>query len=121
MSERANWTDQDWATYLDCEPSRIPEIRKLVNDNYHAALSKNQNGQYYLVVFKRNTAPSGFVRVIPSFSLKLIGKSPEMAIYLANTFIDVLQFSDLQANTLKIPPKAFQLMSYLQASPKTPS
>ena len=57
---RENWSDKEWATYLNCPVEKIAEYRKILNDNFVFGLEQNKETKHYsFVAYKYHIHPSG--------------------------------------------------------------
>lgn len=109
---RLEWTDADWANYLDCPIKKIQEYKKILDENYVMLIEQDRvSGQYSFAAYKYNFAPSGIKRL----QLWLTDDKHKFAtatdaIHNANNIISKLELNDIWAEALNIPNRAIQMM-----------
>ena len=109
---RLQWTDLDWANYLQCTVQEIPDIKDFLDKNYVMAVERNKmTGRYSFTMYKYHTAPSG------NQSLQLLLSDDKHsfvnimdAVRDANNIISTLELSDFWARALNVPKQALQMM-----------
>jgi len=111
IKSRLDWDDTDWAKYLNCPETEIPEYRKWLENTFEPVVEVNKkNGLYRFAMYRYDIAPSGFKR----FQLFLTGPEKEFkkatdAVCDANNLISSLEFTDFWAKMYEVPKKVLQM------------
>lgn len=113
MENRINWSDEQWASHLGIEPKDLPRVRDFMNENYSAAIVRNKNTNNFTVaLYKYHVAPSGFKTLqLMATATKDFPDSAKATYYANNEFFPSLEMNDFWDKSLKIPKRAFQLLS----------
>lgn len=109
---RLTWTDENWASYLDCPVKDIPSIRKFLDDNYVVAIERNKiTGKYSFAMYRYDVAPSGVRRLQLFLSDDKHSSSDiKKAMHDANNIIATLELTDFWVKALNIPKRALQML-----------
>lgn len=111
MKSRLDWQDSDWATYLNCPVSKIPEYKKILDENFVTAIERDrQSGQYSFALYRYDVAPSGFKRLQLSKTSKKSFANLLDAVHDANNIISCWELSDFWAKAFNMPKQAVQML-----------
>jgi len=112
MEDRINWSDQDWAKYLNCPVEKIPEYRKALSANIVMEVHFcNANERYEFRIFKKVIGSKG--RKIKSpVLLDWVHAHHDKAqvVRCANEMISSLELKDEVAKKFNVPAKSVQMM-----------
>lgn len=109
---RLDWTDMDWANYLNCPVQKIPEYKKILDANFLTAIERDrETGKYSFVMYQYAIAPSGFKRLqlILSDDKHKFNNLTD-AVRDANNVISTFEFTDFKAKMFDMPKKALQML-----------
>ena len=111
---RLEWTNLDWANYLQCPIQEVPSIRNFLYDNYVMGIERNRKtNRYSFVMYRYHIAPSGFKSpqlLLSASDEKHTFSNEKDAIEDANKVISSLELSDFWADALNVPKCALQMM-----------
>ena len=112
MESRLNWSDAQWAKYLNCPVESVKKYKQVLDNNYVTAIEKNKKTNLYsLAVYKYDIAPSGAKRLQLLLSDdKHAFSDLSHAINNANNIISNMELSDYVASALNMPAKAIQML-----------
>lgn len=110
-TNRLQWTDKDWATYLGCPIDKIQEYKNILDKNYLMAIERDKNsGKYFMAVYRYDIAPSGFQRLQLLLSGNKRFDNVVNALQDANRIISHMELNDFYAKQLNMPKQAIQMM-----------
>ena len=108
QNSRQNWSDLDWANYLNCPITEIPSIKNYMQENYSSLISTNMhNGKRFVRLYRHEITPSESIRPIQIYSAEL--HTPNF-VREANDKISTLELTDFWAKALNVPKRALQMM-----------
>ena len=110
-TNRLQWTDKDWATYLGCPINKIQEYKNILDKNYLMAIECDKNsGKYFMAVYRYDIAPSGFKRLQLLLSGNKRFDNVVNALHDANRIISQMELNDFYAKQFNMPKKSIQMM-----------
>jgi len=108
---RLNWNDKDWAKYLGCPVKKIPEFKKLLDENFLIGIERNaKTGRYSLAVHRYDIRPDGDKRLRLLISSNKTYDNVSDAVHMANEAISSFELSDFWAGAFGMPKQAIQMM-----------
>jgi hypothetical protein len=112
MESRLTWTDEQWATYLNCPVASVKKYKQVLENNYVTAIEKNKKTNLYsFAVYKYDIAPSGAKRLQLLLSDdKHTFSDLTAALNNANNIISTMELSDYVASVLSVPKQAIQML-----------
>lgn len=113
LKSREDWSDKDWANYLNCPVEKIPEYKNILNDNFVFGIEQNkETKQYSFVSYKYHIHPSGHksLQLWLTDDLHRFDTKDQAAQYANTNIISKLEFSDFWAKLYNIPSKALQMI-----------
>ena len=113
LKPRSEWTNLDWASYLQCPIQEVPVLQNYISENYLPTIGKNRvTGKYHFCVLKLHVSPSGWRdwHLWLSDDKKGFTNESDVVRYVNETVIPTLQFNDAYAKLADIPVRALQLM-----------
>lgn len=113
MKPRINWTDQQWAMYLDVNIKNLPRIRNLVNENYSAMIViDKKTSNRAVAIYRYEITPSGFKRpILMATSKKTFNETDDAVKYANEEFLPNLVLTEYWSRTLGVPDRALQMLS----------
>lgn len=112
MESRLNWSDAQWAKYLNCPVESVKKYKQVLENNYVTAIEKNKKTNLYsFALYKYDIAPSGVKRLRLLLSdEKHTFSDLTAAVNDANNVISTMELSDYVASALNMPAKAIQML-----------
>ncbi len=111
VKSRLDWQDADWAKHLNCPVSKIPEYKKILDENFLTAIERDkQSGQYSFALYSYDVAPSGFTRLRLSATGNKSFTNLLDAVRDANNIISCWELSDFWAKAFDVPKQAVQML-----------
>ena len=97
--------------YLGCPVSKIPEYKKVVDENFASTVEKNEIlGTYISCLYRYEYTPSGFKRpLLMKTSAKEFATEGE-AVDFANEVVSAWELNDFWAKMLEVPRKSVQML-----------
>ena len=112
LKNRLEWNDKDWAKYLNCPVSKIPEYRKALSEMFLPVIEQNKlDGLYYFAMYKYHISIAG----TKSLQLYLTKDKPgfktvQEAVEDGNKAISTFEFTDFWAKMYEMPKQALQML-----------
>lgn len=112
MEDRINWSDQDWAKYLNCPVEKIPEYRKALSANIVMEVHFcNANERYQFQIYQKVVGSEGKTIKSPVyFDFPHTYKDKKRVVRYANEMISSLELKDEVAKKFDVPAKSVQMM-----------
>lgn len=110
---RYQWTNLDWANYLQCPIREVPSLRSYISESYLPAVCKHvATGKYHFCVYRLHVAPSGWRdwHLWLSDDKNGFTNAQDAICYANEIAIPQLQFNDIFARFAGVPTRALQLM-----------
>ena len=111
LVSRLDWNDEDWAKQLNCPVSKVPEYRKIMEDNFLTCIERDKvSGLYSFAMYRYDTAPSGAKRLQLMLTCNKNFSKAEDALHDANNIISTWELSDFWAKIYGVPKQAVQML-----------
>ena len=108
---RLDWTDTDWAKYLNCPIQDIPKFRKILESNFVMVAERNKKtGKYSFAMYRYYVTPSGWDRFQLQYSGKRKFDNIKEATSDANGIISQMELNKFWSESLRVPKQAIQML-----------
>ena len=112
ISDRTQWSDLNWAEYLNCSVEKVAEYRTKLNDEFFASIVLNKiTGKYCFALYRWHLHPSGHKSLQLSNTSKTeFNTEQQAAKHAISSIIPNLILSDFWAKSLKLHSKSLQML-----------
>ncbi len=110
--DRLEWTDMDWANYLNCSIEKINEYKKILSANIVMEIKQiSSYPMYEFQIYRRVTGQKGRKRKTPVFfDWSHQSHDRTEVVNNANIIISSLTLKDEIATKFNVPKAAVQMM-----------
>ena len=110
--EQLYWTDEQWASHLECDARDVPILRQWMTENFSPGIGRDLvTGKYFFNMTRMDVAPSGAMRAVPYLSSDKRFESHDRARRYANEeVLPRLAFTTLHAQAMGVPERALQML-----------
>lgn len=111
-TNKSNWTDAQWIGYLKIRKKELPELKKIMLENYLAYIRKSMwDNKWHLCIDLPHVKPSGVVHYIPFITISYGYRTEVEAIKSAKKDISKIEFSEDFAKLNKISTEKIHIIS----------
>lgn len=111
-TNKSNWTDAQWIGHLKIKKKELPELKKIMLENYLAYIRNFKwDNKWHVCIDLPYIKPSGAVHYIPFITITNGYRTEVQAIKSANKDISKIKFSEDFAKLNKISTETIHIIS----------